>query len=455
MPSWPNFVRTRLLENDMTDFTENAPTHLEDMADRIRPKAMSNLLLWLVLGFVVLFIIWAAVVQLDRTVHAQGRVIASGRMQVVSNLEGGIIQAILVKPGDTVKRGQPLVRLDKTAPGAELGANQITVDALAVKVARLESEIAGRDPVYPAARTPADVEQLQVERSLHAARLADLASLTSQGQARAAQAERAVAEARAVYASKTSARDSAQRQLDMVRPLVERGIEPQVTLVQLQNQASVSASEAAQASETIARSQAAVREALAGIAQARQNWRAQAGTDLATAQAERASRSSTNSALADRVRRTMIVAPVDGRVNRVLVTTVGASIGPGQPIAEVVPSASSLTIEATVSPKDIAAIRIGQRAKVNITAYEAAIYGGMDAHVVTISPDATIEERTGESHYTVRLEGDPKGFRDPYGQRLPIGPGMTADVNLIGDKRSVLAYILTPFTRLREDALRE
>jgi adhesin transport system membrane fusion protein len=79
----------------------------------------------------------------------------------------------------------------------------------------------------------------------------------------------------------------------------------------------------------------------------------------------------------------------------------------------------------------------------------------MDGRVVTISPDATVEERTGESHYTVRVRADAQNFRGPSGQRLAIGPGMTADVNLIGDKRSVMAYILSPFTRLREDAFRE
>jgi adhesin transport system membrane fusion protein len=79
----------------------------------------------------------------------------------------------------------------------------------------------------------------------------------------------------------------------------------------------------------------------------------------------------------------------------------------------------------------------------------------MEGRVVTISPDATVEERTGESHYIVRVRADAENFRDPEGRRLAIGPGMTADVNLIGDKRSVMAYILTPFTRLSEEALRE
>jgi adhesin transport system membrane fusion protein len=430
-------------------------THLEDLADRIKPKAVSNLLLWLIIGFVVIFVVWASVVQLDRTVHAPGRVVPSGRLQVLSNLEGGIVSAILVHAGDIVKRGQPLVLLDQTQAGAEFGSSEITVGALTAKIARLEAEIAGRDPVYPAPATPEVAEQIGIERSLHAARMSDLSSLSSAAAAREAQAQRAVAEARSAYQSRVSARDSARRQLDMIRPLVERGIEPQLTLVQLENSAAIAGTDAAQASATIARAQSAVAEARASLAQVRGAWRAQAGTDLAAAQSEMAARRRAMPALAEKVRRSTVTAPVDGRVNRVLVSTVGGSIGAGQPIAEVVPSADALTVEALVSPKDIAAVRIGQRARVNITAYESGIYGGMDGQVVTISPDATIEERTGESHYTVRVRADAQRFRDPQGRRLVIGPGMTADVNLIGDKRSVIAYILTPFTRLSEEALRE
>ncbi len=430
-------------------------THLEDLADRIKPKAVSNLLLWLIIGFIVVFIAWASIVKLDRTVHAPGRVVPSSRLQVLSNFEGGVVAAILVRVGDLVKRGQPLVRLDQTQAGAEFGSSEITVAALNAKIARLQAEIAGREPIYPAAPTPEVAQQIGIERSLHAARMSDLASLSAAGAARAAQAERAVAEARSAYASRVSARDSARRQLDMIRPLVERGIEPQLTLIQLENSAAVAGTDAAQASAAIARAQSAVAEARASLAQVRSAWRAQAGTDLAAAQSEMAARQRAMPALAAKLGRATVAAPVDGRVNRVLVSTVGSSIGAGQPIVEVVPSADTLTVEALVSPKDIAAVRIGQRARVNITAYESGVYGGMDGRVMTISPDATLEERTGESHYTVRVRADAQNFRGPEGRRLVIGPGMTADVNLIGDKRSIMAYILTPFTRLREDALRE
>ena len=429
--------------------------HLEDYADGLKIRSASNLLLWLILGFVVLFVIWAALTRLDRTVHALGRVIPSGRLQILSNLEGGIVEAILVRQGQLVRRGEPIVRLSGLQGGAELGSSQATVGALAAKVARLQAEIDGRTPVYPRATSAIEAEQIGIERSLHAARMADLASLSAAANARASQASRAVAEAEAAYQSRVAARDSARQQLEMIRPLVERGIEPRMTLVQLQSQAGIAASDAVQASATVARARGGVAEAQAALSQVRQQWRAQAGTELAAAQAEMAARRQQMPALADRVRRSVIAAPVDGRVNRVLVSTVGSTIGAGQPIAEVVPSNDSLMVEAMVNPKDIASVRLGQPARINITAYDSTIFGAMDGTVDTISPDATVDERTGESHYTIRVRAAAKPFRDAQGKPLRIGPGMTADVSLLGDKRSVLAYIFSPLLRLGQSAGRE
>ncbi|WP_260928247.1 HlyD family efflux transporter periplasmic adaptor subunit [Novosphingobium sp. 9] len=131
------------------------------------------------------------------------------------------------------------------------------------------------------------------------------------------------------------------------------------------------------------------------------------------------------------------------------------AINTGDPLLEIVPSDGSLMIEATVKPEDIAFVRIGQRALVKITAYDYAVYGGLEGEVVGISPDATVNERTGESRYTVRVRADGRGLRSPQGTPLAIGPGMVADVNLIGDRRSVMRYLLTPFTRLGDEAFRE
>ena len=175
----------------------NEHTHIEDLTDRIKPRTASNVLLWVMVSFFVAFIAWASLTELDRTVRGHGRVIASSQLQVVSNLEGGVIEAILVKTGQQVQAGQELIRLDRTATGAELGSGEASANALGMKIARLSAEVAGREPSYPAPADAAAASQLMIERSLHASRMQELGSLVNAGQARIAQAMRAVQEAQA------------------------------------------------------------------------------------------------------------------------------------------------------------------------------------------------------------------------------------------------------------------
>src|SRR4051812_20761902 len=433
----------------------NDATHIEDLAGRIRPASASNLLLWVVGIFFVAFFAWASLTKLDRTVKGQGRVIASSHLQIISNLEGGVVEGILVKTGQVVKRGQELIRLDPTQSGAELGSGEASVSALSAKVARLEAEVAGREPTYPRSADPQVVNQIQIERSLHASRMQELSSVSQAGEARVLQANRAVEEAEAALAAKRELRDAKQNELRIIRPLVEKGIEPRLSLVQAESDFAVASSEAAAAAAALSRAHAAVGEAQAQLSRERQDWRTLAANDLATAQAERSSRGNAIPALAEKLARTSVRAPLDGRVNRVLVTTVGSAVPPGQPMIEIVPSEDNLLVEAMVKPKDIAFVRIGQRARVNITAYDPSVYGSLEGKVVAISPDATTNEKTGESFYLVQIRTDSDALKDRYGRPLPIGTGMVADVSLLGDKRSILTYILTPLTRITENAGRE
>ncbi|TKD52244.1 HlyD family type I secretion periplasmic adaptor subunit [Sphingomonas baiyangensis] len=421
----------------------------------IKPKAASNLLLWLITAFFVAFVAWAALTEIDRTVRATGRIIPGSRLQVVSNLEGGVVEAILARAGEEVKRGQPLIRLDPTRTGAELGSSELSVSALTAKIARLEAEVQGRAPRYPVSQDAAVNEQIAIERSLHMSRMADLASSTAAAQSRITQTQRAVGEAQAAYESRASSLRSLEQQADLMRPLVERGIEPRLTLVQLENNASVARSDMAAAQAAIARAQAGVAEAQSSLNQLRQDWRARAASELAAAQAEMAAKRRVLPALADAVRRSTLTAPMDGRINRVLVSTVGGTVAPGAPLVELVPSEDQLLVEAQVAPKDIGFVRIRQPAKINVSAYDSAIYGSMDGEVETISPDAVIDERTGESHYIVRVRANSETLTGPDGRPLDLGSGMTVDVSLLGDKRSVLSYVLTPITRLQQRAFRE
>lgn len=432
-----------------------AETHLEDLTDRIKPKTASTILLWGVVGFVVIFFLWAAFAELERTVRGIGRVIPSSQLQIVSNMEGGVVQDILVRPGQQVRAGDALIRLDPTQMGAEFGSGEATLSALNVKIARLRAEIEGRSPVYPAAADPVTADQIRIEQALHASRMADLSSVTAAASARAAQAERSVAEAQAAYDARVSARDARRSEARILRQLADRGIEPRMSAVQAESAAAVAASEVQGAAEAISRARSAVLEARSALAQIRQEWRAQAANELATVQAELAARRRSLPALAERVDRTVIRAPLAGRINRVLVTTRGGTARPGEPLVEIVPSDESLLVEARIRPDDIAFVSLDQEARVAITAYDRAVYGALEGRVVAISPDAVTDERTGETYYVARVRTDENALLDQAGRRLPIGPGMVAEVSILGDTRTVLQYILSPITKLSETAFRE
>jgi adhesin transport system membrane fusion protein len=361
----------------------------------------------------------------------------------------------MVRTGQQVRKGQELIRLDKTQSGSELGTGEASVYALRVKIGRLQAEMAGREPVFPAASSPELARQISVEQSLHAARVAELASVTSAGRARVAQANQAVLEAQSTYQARVTARDARMAQLRVIRPLVEQGIEPRMSLIQAESDYEIAVKEAEAAAATLQRARAGVGEAVAAMSQQRQDWMSQAGAELTSAQAELGARSQTLPALQEKLERTVVKAPLAGRINRVLVTTVGSAVPPGAPMVEIVPSHEALLVEAMVRPVDIAFVRIGQRAKVNITAYDPSVYGGLHGEVVAISPDATVNEKTGESFYIVQIRTDSNALKDHQGHSLPIGTGMVADVNLLGEKRTILQYILTPITRMTETAFRE
>ncbi len=399
----------------------NGPAHLDDYLSRVRPGTASNILLWTIAAFFVVFLLWAGFTELDRTIRGAGRVSPSSRLQVVSNLEGGIIDAILVRTGNIVNRGTPLIRLDRTATGSALSSSEAQYDALRAKIGRLEAEVAGRAPVFPGGTdAAAAAEQTGIEQALYRSRMADYGSMIAAAEARVTQSERSVAEASAALSSRRSALAAATTELNLIRPLVERGIEPRLSLVQAENAAAMAQGDAAAASAALTRTQSAVAEARATLARQRQDWRSQSAQELATAQGEMLALRRQLPELSARVQRTTVRSPVAGRINRVLITTVGGTIAPGAPLVEVVPSEGSLIVEALIQPRDIAWIRIGQRAKINVTAYDSAIYGGLVGSVISISPDATTNEKTGESLYTVRVATREK-LVDQLGRTLEIG----------------------------------
>lgn len=257
-----------------------------------------------------------------------------------------------------------------------------------------------------------------------------------------------------MLAARRSSLSAAQRELEILRLLANKQIISQVDLLKAETAVTIAQSEVSAAGVAVSRAQSGIAEAHASTSQARSDWMGCSGIELAAAQAKLAARERTMPALSDKVDRTTIRAPMTDRVNRVLVTTIGGSVSAGMPIAEIVPSEDALYVEAMVRPQDIGNVRLGQSSKIEITAYRSSLFGSLDGEVTIISPDAVVNEKTGESVYTVEVRTTSK-LVGPDGKKLAIGSGMVANVSLLGEKRSILSYLFTPLTRLSENAFRE
>lgn len=419
------------------DLTAN----IERLPDRIAPSRAANLLLWVIAAFVVIFVAWAALARVDEVSRAQGRVIPSRQLQVVSNLEGGIVREILVRQGQKVQAGQPLLRLDATQFSAQFTKEQEGYNALVARITRLQAEVDGTAPAFPPGLITTSPALVSAERSLHQARQSELAAALSVARSQLDQAQTMVT-------TRAQAKSLADRELALIGPLVEKGIEPQIELLRAQSAAS-------QAGGEYRAAQSAAAQAASELRSVREQFRSKAVDDLTAAKAELAGMGRELPALQDRVTRAELRAPISGTVNRVLIATVGGVVKPGEPLVEIVPSDDALVVEARVSPADIAFVHPNQKAQVKLTAYDYAIYGSLSGQVERISPDAVLtDERTGETNYLVRVRTEGR-LRDQSGRPLAITPGMVAEIDLLGEKRSILSYILSPIERGASKALRE
>lgn len=368
----------------------------------------SRLLLWMLLGCLAVFIGWAAWARLDQVTRGEGRIVPFSREQKIQSLEGGILGALLVKEGDLVNVGQPLVQLDPTRFETNFAESANQADGLKAAIARLEAEMLGEgtihfpdgiDPAGPLARS---------ETELFRSRREKLAESTG-----------SIAEQIRI----------AESQLAILRPLVARNV--------------VSEMEALKLGQEVA--------TLKGkLAEIRSTYSQESYTELSKKKADLSALEPIVRQRNDQLRRTQILSPVRGRVNKIIINTRGGVIQPGEPIMEVIPVEERLLVEAKIKPRDVAFLVPGMPAKVKITAYDYTVYGDLKGTLEQISAD-TIEEQTPhgkESYYQVLIRTDGRQLKRGT-ETLPIIPGMVAEVDILSGKRSVLNYLLRPLLKAR------
>lgn len=436
----------------MTDIGQQDTARLYDDLP-VMPARAANLLLLIITGLLGLSIVWAAFADLDEVTRGQGRVIPSKHLQVIQNLEGGIVEAILVRQGQDVEAGDVLVRLDNTQFNAVFLQGQESYNSLTARIARLEAEANDTPLRFDPALEESAPQLVASERALHNARQAEFLSSVQVEEAKLTQRRQSLDEARVGMATALETEQLATAEVNMLSPLVERGIEPRLELLRAE-QRRAEARGAYKTSELAAsRAEASVAEVEFNLKSLQERFRAEAFEQLSAAKAELSAMLQELPALQDRVARTDIRAPISGTVNRIHVATVGGVIRPGEPIVEIVPHDGSLLVEAFINPSDIAFLRPGQDAQVKLTAYDYSVYGYLQGKVETISADAIANE-DGESFYRIEVRTEGSSLKGDEGE-LQIIPGMVAEVDILNGKRSVLDYILKPISNVKSRALRE
>lgn len=418
-----------------------------------RAPRTGRFIIWSTALLLVVSLAWAAFAEVEEAVKGEGRVIPSQQIQVVQNLEGGIVEEILVHEGAVVQKDQILLRINDTRFSSSYRENRIRLLALQVKAARLKAELEKIPFVITAAIEAEQPELVLREKELFDSRERQFEAKRSILDQQMQQRRQELAELKSRHEHLANSYRLMARELELTRPLVKEGAVSEVELLRLERKATEMRGELAATELAIPRVESMYREAQNKIEEQELSKQKEINAELNETLAELARVSESSIALEDRVNRTLVRSPVRGTVKQVLVSTVGGVVQPGMKLVEIVPLEDTLLVETRIKPSDIAFLRPGQPAKVIFSAYDFAIYGGLDAKLEHISADSITDERGG-SYYLVRVRTTRSHLGSDL-QPLPIIPGMVATVDIMTGKKTVLSYLLKPILRAKERALRE
>lgn len=384
--------------------------HHRPLSENTLPR--STLLVWSLALMLLCFTLWANFYTLDEVTTGTGKVIPSAHEQIVQSLEGGIVHSIDVREGEVVERGQRLAQLDRTKTESGVQESQSRLHAALATAARLTAQINGTPLTFPADLDD-EPELVKSETELYNSSRNSLEKQLSglkQGVV------------------------LIRRELSMTVPLVKQGAASDVEVLRLQRQINEMESKATDL-ET--------------------QYHVRAGEELAKANAEIETQRSVVLGRKDSLNRLEFFSPVKGIVKNIDVNTVGGVIPPNGKLMTLVPIDDQMLVEAQISPRDVAFIHPGQKAKVKITAYDYSIYGSFDGEVTTISPDTIQDEvRRDVYYYRVNIKTNANYLENKHHEKFYIFPGMIATVDIKTGNKSILDYLLKPLNKMNE-AMRE
>ena len=373
----------------------------------------TRIIIWGSLVGIIALVVWAYFAQIDQVTRAKGTIIASARTQDIQAVEGGVLTEILVKEGEDVTKGQLIVTLEEERAQAAVANSGSKIAALKAKIARLEAEIFERPLVFPEGIKNYS-EYIENQTQLYNRRKQAIDQDVS---------------------SLQKMMVLAQQELSMNEPLLTYGDVSQADVIKLRRQ---------------------VAEIQAQITNKRNKYFEEAQSEMTKAQEDLDTELEQLRDHSQVLEEKNLFAPTDGKVNNILVTTIGGVVKPGEIIMKILPTSSDLIVEAKIKPVDIAYVKEQQDATVKLDAYDYSIFGAMNGTVIYISPDTLMEQtpKGEEPYYRVQIKITGAEFSG-RSDEIVIKPGMTASVDIKAQQRSVLSYLTKPITKTFSEGLGE
>ena len=412
-----------------------------------------HILLLLIAAFIGIALWWASVAEIDEVTRGQGKVVPSSKVQIIQNLEGGILADVLVSEGQMVEKGDVLLKIDDTRFSSSFRESKLTYWELLARTARLSAESEGKPLELPEELMINQPELAAEERGLYQSRQLQLQSTIDVLKRQAEQRRQELVEKQARQQQLSRSFELSNQELQMSEPLLAAGVMSEVEILRLKRTVNDLRGEMESNRLAIPRIRSSIDEVQQKINEAVTRFESEAARELSEVRAEMERTEESVSALKDRVTRTNVRSPMKGTIKRLMINTIGGVIQPGMDLVEIVPLEDNLLIEAQIRPADIAFLRPGQEAIIKFTAYDFSIYGGLNAKLVRISAD-TITNEEDESFYLIYLRTEQNFIKSSMGE-LGIIPGMTVTVDILTGEKTVLDYLLKPILKAKNEALRE
>jgi adhesin transport system membrane fusion protein len=415
--------------------------------------------------FFTFIILWASLAEIDELTRGEGKVIPANKVQTIQSLDGGTIAEILIQEGMHVKKGNALMKIDRTRFQASLEENQELYFSLLAKKSRLRAEIKFVNSKnqkedfkieFPKELVDINSDYIAIETRVFINKIDSYQSSIRTLEYQLRQKEQELKEIYSKKKQQETSLELTRKQKETIEKMVKSGSKSRVELLKIEDTYNTVYGELQSSILAIPRSQMAIKEAKSKIDEKRNEFKTESSREMQEVEAELKKIEARLVSDNDKLSKTVIESPVDGVIKQINVNTIGSVVKSGETLIEILPYSKELLVEAKISPKDIAFVNPAHKAIVKITAYDFSIYGGLEGNIIEISADSIKDQDSndGKMYYRVVIKTS-KNYLEKNGKVLPIIPGMIANVDIVTGKKTIMDFLLKPILKAKESSLHE